>query len=105
MILDEWWQQVAVAVIGGVAAECLHWYMLARQPGGASRFRKHAVYWVTTGIMVLLGGIMPLLYISGAASSALCFHLGAATPILLQKLASAAPQLAGAMGTSANGAP
>jgi hypothetical protein len=41
--------------------------------------------------MILLGGAMPLLYIQGSASALLCFHLGAATPIILQKLIAAAP--------------
>jgi hypothetical protein len=51
------------------------------------------VYWVSTIGMILLGGLMPVLYLNGSASALLCFHLGAATPILLQKLV-AAPTIA-----------
>jgi hypothetical protein len=43
--------------------------------------------------MILLGALMPVLYLNGTASALLCFHLGAATPILLQKLVAAAPSL------------
>ena len=32
---------------------------------------------------------MPLLYIQGSASALLCFHLGAATPVIVQKLLAA----------------
>jgi hypothetical protein len=48
--------------------------------------------------MVLLGGLMPLLYLKGTASSILCFHLGAATPILLQKMVVAAPSIVNPQG-------
>ena len=37
---------------------------------------------------------MPLLYLKGTTSAVLCFHLGAATPILLEKLIAAAPAVA-----------
>jgi hypothetical protein len=47
---------------------------------------------------------MPVLYISGAANALLCFHLGAATPLLLQKLVSAVPQAAQPMGPTGSGA-
>lgn len=54
-------------------------------------FRAKPVYWVTTVAMVLLGGMMPVLYIQGPASALLCFHLGAATPVVVQKLVANLP--------------
>jgi hypothetical protein len=57
------------------------------------------VYWMTTVAMILLGGAMPLLYLEGSASALLCFHLGAATPIILQKLVAYAPSLVGRQGS------
>lgn len=100
MQVTELWLQCLLGVAGGFACELLHWYSLSRKPGGAARFSKHAVYWTTTVGMILLGGAMPLLYLQGTASALLCFHLGAATPILLQKLVAAAPAL-----TRGQGAP
>lgn len=91
MVLDTLLAQVLIAFCGGIAAELLHWYNLARKPGGAKRFSVYPVYWVTTGGMVALGGLMPVLYIQGTASALLCFHLGAATPIIVQKLIASAP--------------
>jgi hypothetical protein len=86
MNLDSLASQIGVALLGGVAAELLHWYALARRPGGIGRFKARTVYWVTTVGMVLFGGFMPVLYLQGTASALLCFHLGAATPVILQKL-------------------
>ena len=98
MQLTDLWQQVLFALIGGAAAELLHWYLLSRKPEGAKPYSARAVYWVTTLGMIALGAIMPVLYLSGPASALLCFHLGAATPILLQKLISTLPNIANVQG-------
>lgn len=92
MTLSQWWQQVLVALAGGVAAELLHWYVLARSGKPVRRYATRPLYWLTTIGMVLIGGVMPLLYLSGSAGALLCFHLGAATPLLLAKLVSQLPE-------------
>lgn len=83
--------QIGVGLAGGFAAELLHWYALSRKPGALKKYKVHAVYWLTTLGMILLGGLMPLLYIQGSASALLCFHLGAATPVIIQKLVANLP--------------
>ncbi len=98
MEATELWQLAAWGAGGGLAAEILHWHQLARQPGGTARFAHGVVYWVSTILMIALGGVVPVLYIEGAASALLCFHLGAATPIVLQKLIAAAPTMVQAQG-------
>jgi hypothetical protein len=98
MIFNEVWQQVLIAVAGGLAAEILHWYMLSRKPDGAGAFAARPGYWVWTVGMVAVSGLMPVLYLNGSASALLCFHLGAATPLLVQKLVSAVPTVANAQG-------
>ena len=99
MILNSLAAQTGVALCGGVAAETLHWYALSRKPQALPAYRGRPIYWITTAAMVLFGGAMPLLYIEGSASALLCFHLGAATPIILQKLVAYAPSLVGRQGT------
>jgi len=91
MIVTELWQQILVAVGGGVAGETFHWYELSRKPVGLHPFSTSPRYWVATGAMVLLGGVMPVLYLNGPASAVLCFHLGLATPLLLQRLVASMP--------------
>ena len=86
MVLDSLFAQIVVALAGGAAAELLHWYALSRKPDELKKYQVQPIYWFTTAGMVLLGGIMPLLYIQGTASALLCFHLGAATPVIVQKL-------------------
>jgi hypothetical protein len=103
MVLDTLLAQVLIALGGGVAAELLHWYNLARKPGGAKKFSVHPVYWVTTVGMVALGGLMPVLYIQGTASALLCFHLGAATPVIVQKVIASVPAATAHQGAGAPG--
>jgi hypothetical protein len=102
MSLDSLTMQVVVALLGGLAAELLHWYALSRKEGGADPFKAKPVYWVTTVGMVLLGGLMPVLYIQGTASALLCFHLGAATPVILQKLVANLPAGVAKQGVAEN---
>lgn len=94
MDLSIWWHQSLVGILGGCACELLHWYSLSRTPGKVEQFSGQIRYWITTAGMIVLGGVMPLLYLKGTTSAVLCFHLGAATPILLQKLIAAAPAVA-----------
>lgn len=101
MILTELWQQVSVAICGGAAAEMFHWYVLARAKKPARQFARQPLYWITTIGMILLGGLTPLLYVSGSANALLCFHLGATTPLLLAKLLSQLPDVVQRQGLAA----
>lgn len=100
MILESLVEQMIVALLGGVAAELLHWYALARKPRGIKCYKINPVYWITTLGMILFGAVMPLLYIQGSASALLCFHLGAATPVIIQKLVANLPTVAVHQGES-----
>ena len=100
MQLSELWQQILVGFIGGAAGELLHWYLLSRKPEGIKPYSARTAYWITTLGMTALGALMPVLYLAGPASALLCFHLGAATPILLQKLVSTIPNIANVQGGS-----
>jgi hypothetical protein len=91
MTLDKLYAQILMALLGGIAAELLHWYALSRRVGGPKSYKKHPVYWLTTAGMVLLGGFMPVLYLQGPSPALLCFHLGAATPVIVQKLVANLP--------------
>jgi hypothetical protein len=98
MPLDNLLAQVGFALLGGAAAELLHWYALARKPERIAKYHRQFLYWMTTVGMILLGGFMPILYIDGSASALLCFHLGAATPVIIQKLIANLPAAAVAQG-------
>jgi hypothetical protein len=93
MQVTQLWVQCLIGAAGGIACEALHWYSLSRKPEGVVAFSKSPVYWVVTIAMILIGAGMPPLYLQGTASALLCFHLGAATPVLLQKLVAAAPAI------------
>src|SRR6478609_8650639 len=94
MMADSLYSQATFGALGGLALELLHWYRLSRKYNGSKVFRASTVYWFCTAGMVVLAALMPLLYLSGSASALLCFHLGAATPLLIQRLADSAPAIA-----------
>ena len=102
MLIGDVMTQFMIGIGGGVACELLHWYTLARKPGGVKPYMTKPVYWVCTAGMVLLGGFMPILYTNGPMPAILCFHLGASTPILLQKLGTTPPRLMGPQGARAS---
>lgn len=83
---------IGYGLLGGVALEALHWYMLARRPQEIAAFRRRPLYWITTAVMVLLGGVMPLLY--NVQNALLAFQLGLTAPLALQKLATMLPEVA-----------
>lgn len=90
MNVDAWQMQVLFAVLGGAAAEMLHWRELFRN-GKIKKYRSDPFYWVITVGLIAIGGIMPILYVNGTVPALLCFHLGASAPLILQKLTTTTP--------------
>lgn len=91
MVVDSILAQATFGALGGASLEVLHWYRLSRRRASRQEFRTDPVYWGATAAMILLAAAMPPVYLEGSANALLCFHLGAATPLLLRKLVSATP--------------
>jgi hypothetical protein len=85
--------QIAWAMAGGAIGEFLHWYLLSRKPGGIKPYLPDWTYWLFSVGMIVIGGLMPILYLSGDATVLLCLQLGATAPIALQKVFSAVPSI------------
>ncbi|MCP4352630.1 MAG: hypothetical protein GY795_44810 [Desulfobacterales bacterium] len=100
MTVEIIWKGIWFGVFGGISIEILHWYFISRKPEGSAPYAKKPVYWLSTILMIGLSGLMPALYLDGTESALLCFHLGASTPILLQKMVAAAPDLTTQQGVS-----
>mgnify|MGYP000119330111 CR=1 FL=1 len=97
MTLNSTFAVVAVGMAGGVLAELLHWWNL-RQHAVLPDYARRPLYWVITSAMVLSGGLVSYLYFGSNADGILALHIGAATPILLQKLVTSLPESGGAKG-------
>lgn len=85
-----------VGALGGLAAEALHWWQL-RTSDRLPRYARSLQYWIITGVMVLLAGFVPWIQFGASAEGFVVFQIGIAAPILLQKLATAAPKPTGQM--------
>lgn len=89
-----------VGFAGGVANEVLHWWGLRENPQ-FPQYAKRPLYWIVTFAMLLLGGGLAWLQLGGHADGLIAFQIGIAAPMLLQKLAKAAPDRTGGMGFAA----
>lgn len=88
-----------VGFAGGLANEILHWWGLRENPQ-FPEYAKRPLYWIVTFAMLLLGGGLAWLQLGGHADGLIAFQIGLAAPMLLQKLAKAAPDRSGGMGIS-----
>ncbi|SHM38332.1 hypothetical protein SAMN05428972_3369 [Rhodanobacter sp. OK091] len=85
-----------LGTLGGIVTELYGLYQL-RKHAKAKRpdWLCSTFYWVTTGLMVVVGGGVVVLYvISGAVLNPwLAIHLGVATPALIGTLSKSAPNV------------
>jgi hypothetical protein len=95
MILTNIWAVFAVGVAGGVVAEVFHWWNLRLQTVLPDYVRR-PFYWFLTVLMALLGGLVAILYFGQSADGILALHVGASTPLLLQKFVTSVPERGGA---------
>lgn len=93
-----------VGCAGGAVAELLHWWGL-RNAEQLPAYRASPFYWGVTIAMILAGGFLAWLYFGDSAEGLVAAHVGLATPLILQKLATAAPPQPGAKNVVLNPAP
>jgi hypothetical protein len=79
-----------VGAAGGAAAEILHWWNL-RTARSWPLYARQARYWVLTLLMIAIAGGIARLYFGARANAILTLHIGASTPILLQKFVASVP--------------
>ncbi|HEY0923797.1 hypothetical protein [Rheinheimera pacifica] len=103
MVVDSLLVQASLGGAGGIVLEFMHWYSLSRKHKDISEFKTGVIYWIATIIMIFVAALMPIVYLEGSASALLCFHLGLATPLILQKLISEVPVLNKAQGFTNKG--
>lgn len=87
-------EAIAFGCVGGVLSEVYAIYQLRkRSRNQRPAWLKSPFYWLTTALMVLVGGgtVWLYLYSNAVLSPVIAIHLGAATPTLLGTLAKSAP--------------
>lgn len=91
-------EMVAWGLLGGLLVEIAGLYELRTTP--STEFPRHLLslsYWVITGVMVLAGGGLVLVYArSGETLSALAaVNIGASAPLIISRLVAAPPKSLG----------
>lgn len=80
---------------GGVAGEFIKWYQLRESPNLPEYARK-PLYWMITGIMVILGGLLAVIQLQDVDASKLwiaplAMNIGASAPLIFKAMASSVP--------------
>lgn len=78
-----------VAVAGSLSAECVNILNHYRAQRAAPPWVRMPVFWVCRLFVAAMGGVLSLAH--GVDSALLAIHIGAATPLIIQSFASAAP--------------
>jgi len=91
MDISGFWLTFLVGCLGGIMGEALNWYLRRDSPRIAA-YLKGVRYWVTTVVMILVGGILATLYGIEEKSAILVTHIGLTAPLIIKALAQIPPQ-------------
>ncbi len=84
------WISFVLGLVGGALAELLKWYQLKESPNLPEYARK-PMYWVLTGLMILAGGVLVVVYGVTPSNPLLALNIGLSAPLLLKGLAASVP--------------
>jgi hypothetical protein len=91
MIVSGFWLTFLIGSFGGVMGEALNWYLRRDSPRLAA-YLKGARYWVTTAVMIVIGGVLATFYGIEEKSAILVAHIGLSAPVIIKSLAQVAPE-------------
>jgi predicted cobalt transporter CbtA len=83
-------------VCGGFLAELLGLFKLRHQsPGNFPAWLKSPYYWVLSGLMIIAGGLLVVVYLKSGVSlqAILALNLGASAPLLIGSLVAQTPAI------------
>lgn len=83
-------------VLGGSFAELLQWFGLRHSVhAGVPDWSKSKIYWLITGLMILVGGGLVVAYVGSGLSvnPLMAINIGASAPLIIGKLAQQAPKI------------
>ncbi len=86
MIVNGIFQVFLCGVFGGVLNELLKLYRI-RESKRLPYFIKSPVYWIITGAMIIVGGILTILYGHTNINAILAVNIGLSAPLILENLA------------------
>ena len=85
------WIVFAVGAVGGALGELLKWYQL-RESQNLPAYAKSPFYWIVTGLIILAGGVLAVLYKIPNSQLLLAANVGVTAPLIIKGLANAVPK-------------
>jgi hypothetical protein len=85
MILNNPYLIFLCGFFGGVVGEILKWYRI-RTRRKLPQYAKSYIYWVTTFVLAISGGILAVLFSSGTMNSIAAMNIGLSAPLIIESL-------------------
>ena len=80
-----------LGVLGGAFGELLKWWNL-RESNNWPDYAKGLRYWILTGAMILVGGLLAAAYKIDSSNALLAINVGLSAPLIIKGLAAAVPR-------------
>lgn len=100
MIISGLFQVFLCASFGGFLAELLRWHQVRESPH-YPEYARGVRYWVVTGLMIVSGGVLAVLYGTGPQSAIVVLHIGLSAPLIIKTLAETRAGVPAASGVAA----
>jgi hypothetical protein len=91
MQLNGLWPVFLAGSFGAGIAELLKWYSL-RESENLPEYARSMFYWVVTGVMVVVGGVLAVLYGTSDVNAILAVNIGCSAPLTITAFSKVAPQ-------------
>lgn len=85
MILSSPYLIFLFGFFGAVLGEILKWYRI-RTRKRLPRYAKSSLYWITTALLSMSGGLLAVLYSNGNMNAIVAVNIGISAPLIIESL-------------------
>lgn len=80
-------------IFGAFLGELFKWYRI-RESKELPEYARSPAYWIVTGLIILSGGVLAILYGTEQVNAILALNIGITSPLIIQSVARMVPESA-----------